>query len=405
MTADLPADGASALFREGGLPEIQAAIRAEGLDGWLLFDFHGQNPVAAALLGLGKTTRRSFALIPSEGEPELLLHAIEHSSWRHWPWRKRSYSGWRQMEEALGQLVADRPRLALETSARSAVPTLDLVPAGIAELLRAAGVEPASSGTLVSAFHSRWTGEQLEVHRETAVTVAAVARDAFAFAADGARSGRPRAEGEVSAWIHAELAARGVGCDVDCIVAIGPRAADPHYHPGSEGEPIRRGDLLLIDLWGRPSPRDVAADQTWMGYMGAELPESARPVWEAVRDARDAALRFLRERAAAGQEVRGFEVDDVCRALIAGRGYGDRFVHRTGHSIDRDMHGSGPNLDNLETRDDRKLIPGIAFSVEPGIYLPDVLGVRSEVNVFWSDSGPEVTTPEPQDEVFLLLEE
>lgn len=393
------------LYRDGGLSEIQAAIRAEGFDGWLLYDFHGQNPIAASLLGLGKTTRRSFALIPATGEPALLLHAIEHSSWRHWPWAKRSYSGWREMEEELATLVNGHPRLAMETSARSGVPTLDLVPAGIAELLSSFGVDAESSGNLVSAFHSRWSEAQLDVHRRTAVTVARVAWGAFNFAADGVRLGTPRREGDVAEWIHAELAARGVGSDVDCIVAIGPRAADPHYHPGSGGESIQRGDVLLIDLWGRPSAADVAADQTWMGFMGATLPDNARSAWEVVRDARDAGVAFLQERHAAGRDVRGFEVDDVCRALITERGYGDNFVHRTGHSIDRDMHGSGPNLDNLETRDDRILVPGVGFSIEPGVYLPDVLGVRSEINVHWGEEGPEVTTPDPQEEVFLLLDE
>jgi Xaa-Pro aminopeptidase len=188
----------------------------------------------------------------------------------------------------------------------------------------------------------------------------------------------------------------------DCIVAIGPRASDSHYAPVGPGETINRGDLLLIDLWGA-FEGSVAADQTWMGVLDATVDARAQEVWEAVRDARDAALRFLRESFDAGREVRGCDVDDVARALIEKRGFGEHFVHRTGHSIDTALHGSGPNLDNLETRDDRLLVAGVGFSVEPGIYVPGEIGVRSEVNVHWGESGPEVTPSEIQKEIFLLL--
>jgi Xaa-Pro aminopeptidase len=189
----------------------------------------------------------------------------------------------------------------------------------------------------------------------------------------------------------------------DCVVAVGRTAADPHYAPDGEGETLAKGELLLIDLWAS-RPESVAADQTWMGMLGASLDARTREIWEAVRDARDAAVAFLRERAAAGEDVRGFEVDDVARGVIRERGYGERFVHRTGHSIDTLLHGSGPNLDNLETRDDRLLIPGVGFSVEPGIYLPGEIGVRSEINVYWTADGPEVTPSEIQRDVFFLLD-
>ena len=195
------------------------------------------------------------------------------------------------------------------------------------------------------------------------------------------------------------MESRGIGVGHDCIVAIGPRAADPHYQPGAVGETIQRGDLLLIDLWGARFEGDVYSDQTWMAFMGSEPTGEMETIWAAVRDARDAGVAFLRERFDAGEEVRGFEVDDICRGVIAERGYGPYFVHRTGHSIDRELHGSGPNLDNLETRDDRLLVPGVGFSVEPGIYLPDHIGVRSEINVFWGPDGPEVTPKTTQREI------
>lgn len=393
------------LLTRDGVEGVQRALGEAGLDGWLLFEFHGQNPIAQALLGLEWTTRRGFVLVPTHGVPTALIHAIEGSSWRDWPWEKRSYAGWREMEEGIRDMIGDRRRLAMEVSPRSAVPTLDRVPSGIVDLVRETGCEPVSSGNLVSAFYSVWSARQLEVHRSTALTIAQVAREAFTLAAEGVRASMERTEGELASWIRSELASRGVGTDVDCIVAIGPTASDPHYAPGDRGERIGKGALLLIDLWGKPGSDDVPADQTWMGHLGSSVPPDVVPIWEAVRDARDAAVEFLRDRARSGQAVRGYEVDDVCRALIAARGFGDQFVHRTGHSIDRELHGSGPNLDNLETRDDRLLIPGVGFSVEPGIYVPGVVGVRSELNVHWTADGPEVTTPNPQREIFPLLDD
>lgn len=392
------------LCTRDGVDGVQAALRERELDGWLLYEFHGINPIAVTLLGLGKTTRRGFVLIPAEGEPVALIHAIEASSWRHWPFERRSYSGWREMEEQLGLLVDGRTRLAMEVSPGAAVPTLDYVPAGIAGVLLSLGVEAASSGDLVSRFHSVLTEEQLDDHRRAAEVVAGVARRAFERAAAAIRDGSPTTEGALSEWIITELESAGLVDKPSCIVAIGPKAADSHYAPVGAGETINRGDLLLIDLWGAYEG-SVAGDQTWMGVMAPEVDARTQEIWEAVRDARDAAVAFLRERFEAGDEVRGFEVDDVARAVIADRGYGEFFVHRTGHSIDTDLHGSGPNLDNLETRDDRLLVPGVAFSVEPGIYMSDDIGVRSEVNVHWGEQGPEVTPSEVQTEIFALLDD
>ncbi len=392
------------LCTEEGVSRVQAALREQDLDGWLLYEFHHINPIPVALLGLGKTTRRAFVLVPAEGEPVALIHAIEASSWRHWPFGRRSYSGWRELDERLAELVGGLGRVAMEVSPGGAVPTLDYVPAGTAGVLLQHGVEIASSGDLVSAFHSVLGSEQLEEHRKASEIVRDVARRAFDRAAQAIRDGAPTTEGELSEWIVAELHGAGLTDHVSCIVAIGPKASDSHYAPVGAGETIERGDLLLIDLWGA-FPGSVPADQTWMGAMAASVDARTQEIWEAVRDARDAALAFLRERFEAGEEVRGFEVDDVARGVIAERGWGEYFVHRTGHSIDTDLHGSGPNLDNLETRDDRRLLPGVAFSVEPGIYVPDEIGVRSEVNVHWGPEGPLVTPTGFQDEIFLLLDD
>lgn len=387
-----------------GIDQVRQALDEQDLDAWLLYEFRGANPISKAMLGVGKTTRRGFFLIPRDGDPVALIHAIEGSSWRHWPWEKRTYSGWRQMEEELQKLLEGVTRVAMEVSPGAAVPTLDYVPAGLAEVLLRSGIEMTSSGNLISRFHSVWTPQQLEDHKEAAEILPEVARRAFDMAAEAVRAGSPTTEGALTRWIKEELARRGLTELPDCIVAIGPRAADPHYAPEGEGETINRGDVLLIDLWAG-KPGTVPADQTWMGILAPEVDARTQEVWEAVRDARDAALSFLRERAAAGAEVRGFEVDDVARHLIEERGYGAWFVHRTGHSIDTLLHGSGPNLDNLETRDDRLLLPGVGFSVEPGIYLTDDLGIRSEVNVYWTEDGPLVTPSVIQEEIFTLLDD
>ena len=393
----------SVLNTREGVSRVQRALADAGLDGWLLYEYRGQNWIAQSLLGVEGTTRRAFVLVPSKGEPKLLVHAIESTAWRGWGWGLERYAGWREMEAKLGAMLHGHPRLAMEVSPGSAVPTVDTVPSGLLELLRGLGVRPESSQDLVSEFHSVWSASQLEEHRRAAEIVAAVAQDAFRRAADAVRSGAPTSEGALSAWIREALAARGVAVDVDTHVAVGAGAADPHYAPAGDGETIARGELLLIDLWGRTSAAAVSADQTWMGYVGSSVPEEMRNVWAVVREARDAAVAFLRERFAAGQEVRGYEVDDVSRGVVDKAGFGSYFVHRTGHSIDTRLHGSGPNLDNLESRDDRRLVRGVGFSVEPGIYLPGRFGVRSEINVHWGSGGPEVTPRRPQDEIFTLL--
>jgi len=400
----MPRLSAGPLTKHAQVRRVQKALQALDLDGWLLYEFHGINRIAVSLLGLGKTTRRSFVLIPAFGEPVALIHAIEASSWRHWKFERRVYSGWRDLEKQLAGLVAGKRRLAMEISPGGAVPGLDYVPAGAASMLLGLGLELASSGDLVSRFHSAWSPKQLDAHRRAAEVVAQVARRAFTHAATAVKAGSFTTEGDLSEWIRGEMRAEGLTDQMDTIVAIGRTASDPHYAPVGSGEPITRGSLLLIDLWGA-FPGAVPADQTWMGLLGSSVDERTQQVWEAVRDARDAAISFLRERAQAGEEVRGYEVDDVARAVIQERGFGDRFVHRTGHSIDIELHGSGPNLDNLETKDDRQLVPGVGFSVEPGVYLPDELGVRAEVNVYWGPDGPEVTPSEVQQEIFLLLED
>ncbi|HEX5580522.1 MAG TPA: Xaa-Pro peptidase family protein [Gemmatimonadaceae bacterium] len=381
------------------LPRLQEALAAAGLDGWLVFDFQGTNPIAGGLLGLeGMVTRRIFAWIPREGVPVAMTHAIEQGPWRRWPdaWGHERYSAWRELEGLLAEVVRGKV-IAMEYSPGDAVPYLDRVPAGVLEMVKNAGAtDVVSSAELVSRFYAGWTEAQLESHRRAAEAIREVAMDAFSHAAERARSGSPIAEHELQQRILDAFAARGLEADHGPIVALGANAADPHYAPSAERPvPITEGSTLLIDLWAREiDGPGVYADQTWMASLG-EPSSRAQEVWSAVRDARDAAIELLRARISAGQPVRGGEADDAAREVIVDRGFGDYFTHRTGHSIDpRSLHGSGPHLDNLETREERFLLPGVGFSIEPGIYIPGDIGMRTEVNAHVGLGGSLLVTPE-----------
>jgi Xaa-Pro aminopeptidase len=388
------------------LDRFQSAIRDAGLDGWLLFDFRGTNPIAGGLLGLGPVmlTRRIFVWVPREGTPVAITHAIEQAPWSRWPaaWRKEVYSSWRTLEAAVGALVAGK-RVAMEYSPGDAVPYVDRVPGGVLDLVRAQGATIATSGELVSRLFAVWTPEQLDAHRRAAEIIADVARTGLALAGERARSATPIAEHELQQWILDAFARAGLERpDHGPNVSVGPNAANPHYEPAAaRPQPIREGDVVLVDLWaafaGTPH-----ADQTWMATVGAP---SARAVdvWTAVRDGRDAAIALLRERVAAGLPVRGAEADDAARAVIEARGFGPHFVHRTGHSIDaRELHGSGPHLDNLESRDERLLIPGVGFSIEPGVYVAGEIGMRSEVNAYVGEDALIVTPGEYQRDLMVI---
>jgi Xaa-Pro dipeptidase len=383
------------MLKAESLAPIQQALAAADVDGWLIFDFHGLNPVAAGLLGLeGMGTRRIFAFIPRDGIPVAITHAIEQAAWRDWPpqWERTQYSGWRQLESQLRDVVNGK-KVAMEYSPGDAVPYLDRIPAGVLEMVRAAGATVVSSADLVSRFYAVWSDADLASHRRAAAIVARVAADAFNRAGEAATAGAPLSEHTLQQWILHQFSANGLNTDHGPIVAIGPNAANPHYEPSAEGSaPIDRGSILLIDLWAREQ-NGVFADQTWMGSLGNPSTRDVE-VWHAVRDARDAAIALLKEMIPARKPLKGGEVDDAARAVIVARGYGDRFIHRTGHSIDaRDLHGSGPHIDNLETRDERLLIPGVGFSIEPGIYMPNDVGMRSEVNG-WIGDGEVIITPD-----------
>ncbi len=389
------------------LPALQHALTEAGVDGWLLYDFRGLNPVAASLLGMqGMVTRRIFAWIPATGTPVAITHAIEQAPWSAWPaaWEKVVYSAWQTLEEALPRYVRGR-RIAMEYSAGDAVPVVDRVPAGVLELVRASGAEVVTSADLVSRFFAVWTPTEIASHRANAEVLRTIALEGFQRIGRAVAAGTPVFEHEIAEWIMAEFDRQGLEVDHGPIVAATEHAADPHYHPSAaHPRAFRRGDVALIDLFATSKGgQGMWADQTWMASIGAPSPRAVA-VWEAVRDARDAAIALLARKLGAGEPVRGGEADDAARAVIVARGFGPAFTHRTGHSIDRrGLHGMGPNIDNMETRETRLLLPGVGFSIEPGIYLTGEIGMRSEVNGYLDADGTLVITPaEPQRDLVVV---
>ena len=382
------------------LPDLRAALREAGVDGWLLFDFHGLNPVAGRVLGVkGMSTRRLFVLLPREGEPVAVAHKIELQGLEGFPGRIVPYARWSELHAALASLVSGR-RLAMEISPEDAVPYLDRVPYGVVELLRRLGATVVPSGSLVSRFAARWSAAEADDHRAAAEILASVAREALTRAASQADQGL--SESKLQSQVVQAVEARGLVFDTLPIVGFGPNSARPHYEPHQgHDRTLQAGEVILLDLWAGRTRNTVFADQTWMGFAGARPPDRVVRVWKTVRDARDAAIRTVQRAAAEQRPIAGYEVDQAARAVIEAAGFGGAFVHRTGHSIDRDLHGSGPHMDDYETHDERLLLPGVGFSVEPGIYLGDEFGMRSEVNMFLGDQGPEVTPKEPQVELIL----
>lgn len=384
------------------LIRIQEALRGAGLAGWLLYDLHARNAVTARLTELGDLSRRYFVMLPAQGDPHAIVHAIEEGPWANWPWTRERYVGWRQLEETLRTRLAGQ-RLAMEISENDNVPAMDLVPSGVIELVRKCGAQVVSSGELVTRFHSCWSPEDLASHRRSSAILVQVAHATFQRIARAVAAGETVTETGAQSWVVDDLTARGAAVGAGCIVAGTLGAADPHYAPVGLGAPLRRGDLVLLDLWGKEREDSVYADQTWMAYLGPTVPERARDLFAIIRDARDAGVQFLKDAWQARRPVQGREVDDVTRGVITDRGYGDAFIHRTGHSIDQAIHGMGPNIDNLETHETRVLIPGVGFSIEPGIYLKGEIGLRTEIDVFMGNNGPEVTVPAPQTEILAAL--
>ncbi|HEY0756401.1 MAG TPA: M24 family metallopeptidase [Ktedonobacteraceae bacterium] len=392
-----------------GLIDIQQALNQEGLDGWLFYDFRKSNPIAYQILGLSQEafySRRWFYFVPARGEPSALVSAVEAHVLRELPGRQLIFNTWQEMREHLAALLIKGQRLAMEYSSMNAIPSIARVDAGTVELVRSYGIEVISSANISQHFVARLSAEQMEGHREAGKRLIAAKDTLFAQLGEDLRQGQALDEYGVQQRFAALIQEQGLVLSEAPLVAVNGNASNPHYEPSVlTNSPLRRGDLVLFDFWAHlPAPDAIFADYTWMGFAGtrAEIPQSQREIFALVRDARDAGVAFVRQRLAAGELVQGCEVDDVVRQWIARAGYGQFFVHRTGHSIGTSDHGNGANLDNFETQDERQLLPSTCCSVEPGIYLP-AYGVRSEINLLVHEHDLEVTGVPAQMEITPLL--
>lgn len=382
------------------LTRVQAAICQQGLDGWLLYDFRGLNVLAQRVLGLsaeGIQTRRWFYFIPAQGEARKLIHRIESHSLDGLPGSSRIYLRWQELEAGVQALLGGARRVAMEYVPRNANPYVSRVDAGTVELVRSFGVEVVSSGDLVQRFEACWDDDQWAMHQEAARHTDSAFEAAFRFIAGRLRGGRELRETDVQKCILDHFAAHAMVADHPPICAVGPHSGDPHYEPLAGSKvPIRAGDLVLVDLWAKlDRPRAVYSDLTRMGFAGQEVPTRFEEVFQIVARARDAAIARVEQAFRDQKPLRGWEVDQAARDVIEAAGYGAAFCHRTGHSIGQETHGNGANMDNLETREERQVLPGTCFSIEPGIYLPE-FGIRSEVNVFVDRSGQVHVTGGPR---------
>jgi Xaa-Pro dipeptidase len=391
------------------LERIQQALRDEGLDGWLFYDFRRSNPIAFQVLGLptGEMyTRRWFYFVPAQGTPHALISAVESHVLRSLSGERHVFQTWQQMQETLRGLLRPGMRVAMEYSPMNAIPYISRVDAGTVELVRATGAEVVSSANVSQYFVAQLTDEQVESHREAGRRLMAAKDKLFAQLGEDLRVGTPLDEYSVQQRFLSLIEQEGLEVEEPPIVAVNEHSGNPHFAPSKDNPtPIRRGDFVLFDFWARlPGSEAIYADYTWVAFAGTrdEIPERHKEIFALVRQARDAAIAFIRERLTAGERVEGRQVDDVARGIINNAGYGNYFVHRTGHSIGTTEHGNGANLDNFETQDERVLLPNTCNSVEPGIYLP-VFGVRSEVDMLIHQRDAEVTGTPMQEEIVALL--
>ena len=393
------------------LAEVQKALAAEKVDGWLIYDFHHINAVARELFDFGgghMVTRRWFYLIPAQGEPFLLGHKIEQANFPPLPGRVVYYAGWQELHHHLRELLRSTgkttPRVAMEYSPLNDVPTVAYVDAGMIELLRSFGAEIVSSANLIQFFQAPWDAEQLQSHIAAAKILHTTQQQAFKKIEAALQANQTITEYDIQQFIKNQIRAGGAMSEDDPIVAVNANASNPHYAPtATHNSPIRKGDVILLDLWCKmQTPRAVYADITWMGYAGASVPAEVQTVFRTLTTARDKAVDFLRQQFAAGQAVPGYRVDEIVREHITNAGYGQYFFHRTGHSIGTSVHGNGVNMDSYETRDSRQIIPKVAFSIEPGIYQPK-FGMRTEIDVYFGTNGPEVHTPAQTEVVKLAV--
>lgn len=384
---------------------IQSDLRAAKLDGWLFYDFRGRDPIAQGILQLppGMRTRRWYYFVPAKGTARKLVHKIETESLAVLTGDTLFYAGQEELRQNLKKLLGRAKNVAMQYSPKNAIPYVAMVDAGTVELVRSTGVKVVSSADLVQKYEACWSQAQLESHLEAGAVIDRVVREAFQLAAKNVREKKTFTEYDLKQWILKEFEAAGIALEQGPDVAVGPHASDPHYGPTQEtASPIREGDLLLLDVWGKTKAAgSVYYDITWVGYLGAKVPEKMAKIFGIVREARDKAVELILSSVAAGKPLQGWQVDKAARKVIEKAGYGKYFFHRTGHNIGQMVHGNGVNMDGLETHDVRHLIPKTCNSIEPGIYLPE-FGIRSEVNVYVGEKEARVTGA-VQKEILALL--
>ncbi len=376
------------------LAAIQAALRERNIDAWLFYDHHHRDPIAYRVLGLPEglmVTRRWFYLIPANGEPTKLVHKIESGHLDTLPGNKHQYAGWEELFAKLKQVLAPHRNIAMQYSPNNLVFTVSLVDGGTLELIRGLGKNVVSSGDLVAQFEAVWSDEQIKTHFAARDAIDAITAEAFKEIGRRVRNGGTT-ESDMQQWFMEAFARENLVTDDPPIVAVNGNSGNPHYepHPGSSS-PIREGDFVLLDVWAKKNtPEAVFYDITWTGFVGKSPSDRMREVFNIVRDGRDIGVKTVQEAIAAGRPIAGWEVDHAVRAHIKNAGFGENFIHRTGHSIGTDVHANGANMDDLEIHDERRILPNSCFSIEPGIYLPE-FGVRSEVDVLVRPKAAEVT--------------
>ena len=375
------------------LKAIQQALQDAQVDGWLFYDFHNRDAIAARILKMDTgrfASRRWYYYIPAHGQPKKLVHKIEPWRCDHLPGEKYIYLPWQQQHELLKNILGQARRIAMQYSPNNAIPYVSIVDAGTVELIRSFGIEVVSSADLVGRFEASMSMDDWHSHEEAGAALQQVKDETFKEIGRRITAGQNPTEFEVQLFMHGLMKRHELKWEDGPIVAVNEHAADPHFEPTEENSfSMKDGDLVLLDLWGKKDrPGSIYYDITWMGYIGKKVPEKIESIFNIVRSARDMALQFVTDKFLKTEPVFGWQVDDVCREVIVKAGYGDYFTHRTGHNIGEQVHGNGVNIDNLETKDERQILPGLCFSVEPGIYLPDEkMGFRTEIDVFVTEKG------------------
>jgi Xaa-Pro dipeptidase len=387
--------------------DIQKALTAAKLDGWLFYDFRGSDPLAARILRLGdhaSGSRRWFYYIPASGEPTKIVHSIERGKLDALPGKRLVYRGWEEQRTHLRETLSKQKHVAMQYSPMNDIPYISRVDAGTIELVRSFGPEVMTSAELVQQFEAVVTAAQRQSHIDASDKLHRVLMEAFTEIGRNIRDDKPITEYDIQQFIARRLDEEGMTRE-EGIVAVNANAANPHYFPTREAfSPIKRGDFVLLDIVSKlRQPGAICTDQTWTGFVGETVPEDHVRIFNIVREARDAATEFVRKNVREGKRIHGAEVDDVSRGVIKRAGYGEQFTHRTGHSIGEECHGNGVNIDNFETRDSRFITAGVLFSIEPGIYLEGKFGVRSEIDVYVGDKDIEVTGQPIQTEIVAIL--